>query len=59
MLLNFSDGFQFALGWIVAKLAMSFALGFLDGVLCRAWPWYRNFRDEQDRKKHPWRYSTH
>ncbi len=58
MLLNFSDGFKFALGWLVGKVVFNFALAFVDGVLCEVWPCYRQFKDDRDRKRHPWRYST-
>ena len=55
MSFNFSDGFLFAVGWFVAKVAIHFAVGFISELLYRLWPWYKTFMDEQDRKKHPWR----
>lgn len=58
MLLNFSDGFKFVLGWLVGRFVFNVALAFIDGILCDVWPFYRNFKDDRDRKKHPWRYST-
>ncbi len=58
MSLNFSDGFLFAIGWIVAKVAIRYAASFTNELLYQLWPRYRAFMDEQDRKKHPWRYPS-
>lgn len=59
MSFNFSDGFLFAVGWFVAKVAIHFAVCFISELLYRLLPWYKMFMDEQDRKKHPWRYSNY
>lgn len=53
-----SEGFLFALGWFLARIAMSFAAGFISELLYRLCPPYKEFMDEQDRKKHPWRYNS-
>lgn len=58
MSINFSDGFLFAIGWIVARVVIRFAVSFINELLYRLWPWYKAFMDERDRKKHPWRYSS-
>lgn len=58
MSINFSNGFLFAIGWFVAKVAIHFAVSFINELLYRLWPWYKAFMDEQDRKKHPWRYIS-
>lgn len=50
MLLNFSDGFKFILGWLVGKFVFSCALAFVDGILCETWPYYRELKDERDQK---------
>lgn len=41
MSFNFSDGFLFAVGWFVAKVAIHFAVGFISELLYRLWPWYK------------------
>ena len=56
---NFSDGFLFALGWFVAKVAIHFAVSFITELLYRLVPPYKKFMDEQDWMKHPWRYTNH
>lgn len=43
MSFNFSDGFLFAVGWFVAKVAIHFAVGFISELLYRLWPWYKTF----------------
>ena len=58
MSINFSNGFLFAIGWFSAKVAVHFAVGFINELLYRLWPWYKASMDEQDRKKHPWRYIS-
>lgn len=42
MSFNFSDGFLFAVGWFVAKVAIHFAVGFISELLYRLWPWVQN-----------------
>lgn len=59
MLPNFSSGFLFAIGWFAARVAINFAVRVINELLYQLWPWYRELADEQDRKKHPWRYSSH
>lgn len=58
MSINFSNGFLFAIGWFAAKVAIHFAASFVNELLYRLWPWYKAFMDEQDRKKHQWRYIS-
>ena len=38
---NFSDGFLFALGWFVAKVAIHFAVSFITELLYRLVPPYK------------------
>lgn len=59
MLPNFSNGLLFAFGWFTARVAVCFIVNFINELLYRVWPWYKNFMDEQDRRKHPWRYKNH
>lgn len=59
MSIDFSNGFLFAIGWFVAKIAIHFAASFIDELLYELWPCYRKLMDERDRKKHPWRYTSH
>ena len=45
MSFNFSDGFLFAVGWFVAKVAIHFAVCFISELLYLLWPWYKTFMD--------------